>query len=199
MKPAAIGVRVHSGWGALVAVAGEAGAEEIVERRRIESADRKLPGAVQPYHFAERMEIQRAEQHIANCEAESARRALAALRDLLQSLQQRDYSVVGSCILLSSGRQLPSLEKILTSHATIHTAEGEFFRQAFRDGFTRLNIPVTGIRERDLDQETNAKFGKAAAKVRERISSMGKSLGPPWTADQKSAALGGMIVLAGFL
>jgi hypothetical protein len=29
MKPAAIGVRVHSGWGALVAVAGQNGAEEI--------------------------------------------------------------------------------------------------------------------------------------------------------------------------
>ena len=199
MKRTAIGVRVHSGWGAVVAVTGEPGAEEVVERRRIEIADRKLPGVVQPYHFAERMEIKRAEQHIARCEAESARLALAGLRDLIQSLEKREYSVVGSCILLSSGRPLPSLEKILASHAMIHTAEGEFFRQAFRDGFTKLNIPVTGIRERDLEQEAEAKFGKAAAKVRERINSIGKLLGPPWTADQKSAALGGMIVLAGLL
>ncbi|HEY6967847.1 MAG TPA: hypothetical protein VJA94_01480 [Candidatus Angelobacter sp.] len=195
MKPAAIGVRVHSGWAAAVAVAGRTGAEQIVERRRIEIADVRMPGAVQPYHFAQRMEIKPAEQHIAKCEAESARLALAGLRDLLHDLEQREYSVVSSCILLSSGRPLPSLEKILASHAMIHTAEGEFFRQAFRDAFTRLNIPVTGIRERDLEQEANSKFGRAGPKLRERISSMGKLLGPPWTADQKSAALGAFIVL----
>ena len=196
MKRAAIGVRVHSGWGAVVAVAGEPGVEEVVERRRIEIAERKRPGAVQPYHFAERMQIERAQQHIAKCEVESAELALASLRDLLQSLEQREYSVVGSCILLSSGRPLPSLEKILASHAMIHTAEGEFFRQAFRDGFTRLKISVTGIRERDLEQAADTKFGNAAVKVRERINSMGKSLGPPWTTDQKTAALGALIVLA---
>ncbi len=39
MKPAAIGVRVHSGWGALVGVAGARGAEEIIERTRVEIVD----------------------------------------------------------------------------------------------------------------------------------------------------------------
>jgi len=52
MKECAIGIRVHSGWGALVAVAGDAGAPEVIERRRVEIIDRKKPGAMQPYHFA---------------------------------------------------------------------------------------------------------------------------------------------------
>src|SRR6185503_13196473 len=54
-------------------------------------------------------------------------------------------------ILLSSARPLLDLKAILASHALIHTAEGEFFRQAFRSAFETLKIPVTGIRARDLD------------------------------------------------
>jgi len=51
MKPATIGVRVHSGWGALVAVAGQNDAEEIIERRKVVIIDAKKPGAAQPYHY----------------------------------------------------------------------------------------------------------------------------------------------------
>ena len=195
MKRAAIGVRVHSGWGAVVAVSGQPGAAEVIERRRVEITEPKMAGAIQPYHFAENMEIMRAEQHLAKCAAISEKLALAALSEVLKKLEERDYQVVGSCILLSSARPLPSLEKILASHPMIHTAEGEFFRQAFRDSFARLKVSVTGIRERDLEQQAQARFGKDAASVQEQIAGMGRTIGPPWTTDQKAAALGAMIVL----
>ena len=104
--------------------------------------------------------------------------------------------MAGACILLSSGRPLPQLAGILASHALIHTAEGEFFRNSFREAFQALNIPVTGIRERDLPEQAQKKFGKAATKVQERIAAMGRSIGPPWTTDQKAAALAACIVLA---
>ncbi|HEY6251373.1 MAG TPA: hypothetical protein VI685_15555 [Candidatus Angelobacter sp.] len=195
MKPAAIGVRVHSGWGALVAVAGTPGAEEIIERTRIEITDPKMPGAVQPYHFVQSMDMRRAEQHIAKCAAACSQLALEAIRELLEQLQTRGYQIARSCILLSSGRPLPELAGILASHALIHTAEGEFFRNSFRDAFETLRIPVTGIRERDLPDQAQKRFGKAAAKVQERLAAMGRSLGPPWTTDQKTAALAALIVL----
>lgn len=195
MKRAAIGVRVHSGWGALVAVSGKLGAEEIIERLRVEIADPKIPGAVQPYHFAERMKVNQAEQHVAKCAATSANLALAAIQELLEELHRRDYEVVGACILLSSGRPLPDFEKILASHALIHTAEGEFFRKAFRDTFEQLKIPVTGIREHDLSEHAQTKFGKAASGLEERIAGLGRALGPPWTTDQKTAALAAFMVL----
>lgn len=195
MKRAVIGVRVHSGWGALIAVAGVPGGEEVIERRRIEITDAKMPGAIQPYHYAENMELNRAEQHIAKCADASQGLALTAIRELLQQLQTRGYQVAHSCILLSSGRPLPDLAGILASHALIHTAEGEFFRKSFRDAFEALKIPVTGIRERDLPEQAEKAFGKTAAKVQERIAAMGRSIGPPWTADQKTATLAACIVL----
>ena len=56
MKQCAIGIRVHSGWGAVVAVSGEANSLEVIDRRRIEIIDPKTPGAFQPYHFAQSLE-----------------------------------------------------------------------------------------------------------------------------------------------
>lgn len=196
MNRAAIGVRVHSGWGALVAVSGPAGAEEIIERSRVEITDRKMPGAIQPYHYVQNKEIERAEQHIFKCASASKSLALQAVRQLLQQLKERGYEVAGACVLLSSGRPLPELAGILASHALIHTAEGEFFRKSFRHAFEALKIPVTGIRERDLTEQAQKAFGKTAAKVQERIATMGRTIGPPWTTDQKSAALAALIVLA---
>ncbi|MGA7380079.1 MAG: hypothetical protein WBX03_04455 [Terriglobales bacterium] len=78
----------------------------------------------------------------------------------------------------------------------IHTAEGEFFRNAVSKACEGLKIPVTAIRERDLDEQAKAAFGKAASRVQRTIASLGKSLGPPWTKDHKTAALAAATILA---
>jgi hypothetical protein len=196
MKSVAIGVRVHSGWGALVAAAGQNGAEEIIERRKVTIIDTKKPGAVQPYHYVQAMEFPAAERHLTSCSIESKRLARETLDNISSELLKRGYSLSGTAILLSSARPLPDLEQILASHALIHTAEGEFFRQAFRHAFESLDVPVTGIRERDLDERAQEAFGKLATQVRKNIDGMGRILGPPWTQDEKLAALAAAIVLA---
>jgi len=186
---------VHSGWGALVAVSSPAQAAEVIDRRRIEIIDRKSAGAAQPYHYAKELDLPAAEKYIARSTAASAQLALAAMRDVAEQLGDRGYRVDRAVVLLSSGRPLPGLEKILASHAMIHTAEGEFFRQAFRNAFSTLKIPVTGIRERDLDARAKAAFCGDAAGVKKKIAAVGKILGPPWTSDQKAATLAAALLL----
>jgi hypothetical protein len=197
MKACGIGLRVHSGWGALVAISGEPGAVEVIDRRRIEIIDRSAPGAAQPYHFAKELQLRAAEEYIASSAVAAAKLALGAMREVCDELRSRNYRVVASAILLSSGRPLPELERTLASHALIHTAEGEFFRQAFREACTSLKIPVAGIRERDLDQHAKSALGKKAAPLKKRIAGLGRVLGPPWTTDEKTAAFAAAIVVAG--
>jgi hypothetical protein len=197
MKPAAIGIRVHSGWGAVVAITGQSGAEQVLERRKVSIIDPKAAGVTQPYHYVEEMELRAAERHLARCATDSGRFASEALGRIAKELQHRGFRLVGSAILLSSARPLPGLDKILSSHALIHTAEGEFFRQAFRQALERLQIPVTGIRERELQSCAREAFGAAAAQLQKRIGAMGRILGPPWTQDEKMAALAAAIILAG--
>jgi hypothetical protein len=196
MKPAAIGARMHSGWGAIVAVSNLAGSFEVVERRRIAVTSIGSPGMSQPYHFAANLALPEAEKFIGNCFATSKNLALTAVRDIVSGLRARQYRVVGSACLLASGRPRPPLAKILASHAAIHAAEGEFFRDIFSNVCQELALSVTGFRERDLDASLHAAFGKAATKLKHQILTLGRSLGPPWTADQKTASLAAVLVLA---
>jgi hypothetical protein len=195
MKRAAIGIRAHSGWGALVVVSETPAFVDVIERRRIAVTEPNMEGANQPFHFAQRQNLLDAERYLTDCAAASERLASAALHEVVKELRHREYIVAGCAILLASGRPLPSLSQILTSHSLIHTAEGEFFRQAFRKAGERLNIEVTGIRERELDNRIEAVFASGASQLRREIATLGRSLGPPWTTDQKTASLAALLVL----
>lgn len=196
MKRAAIGFRMHSGWGALVAVSQNAGGIEILERLRIVVIDPKIPRTKQPYHFSERLELAEAQKFLSKCFAASAQFAVAAIRECIESLRHRKCVVAGAAVVLASGRALPPLASILPSHALIHTAEGEFFREAVWKACQFLDIVVTGFRERDLNAATVAGFGKAAPKMLRQVVAAGRSIGPPWTTDQKTAAIAALLVLS---
>ena len=60
----------------------------------------------------------------------------------------------------------------------------------------KLEIPVTGFRERDLEQQARSVFGEAAAQAGRTIANLGRVMGPPWTADQKLATLAALLLLA---
>jgi len=194
MKDAAFGIRVHSGWAVLVCISGDLAAPEIVDRRRIVVVEPTMEGAKQPYHFAETLPLEEAERHLRKCAEFSQRLALQAIRESLEAVRARNYRVVGCAMLLASGRALPPLPKILASHALVHTAEGEFFRKVVREACEHCDIPVVGFRERELDEHADAAFGKAAARVRQRISDLRSIVGSPWTQDEKAAALAGLMM-----
>jgi hypothetical protein len=197
MNRAALGIRMHSGWGVLVAVSGAAGPPlEVIDRRRIVTTDPSIPGANQPYHHAKNLEFREAEAYLVNCATLCERGAFAAIENVVRELDRRDYRIAGSAILLASGRPLPPLAKILAAHPLLHTAEGEFFRNAVSKACERLKIPVTAIRESDLDAQAKKAFGNVAGGVRQRIVTLGRSLGPPWTKDHKTAALAAATILA---
>jgi len=196
MKKAAFGVRVHSGWAAFVCVSGDPAAPEIVDRRRIVMIEPAVEGGKQPYHFAERLNLEEAERHLEKCLEVSQRLAFQAIREIFDAVTARNYRVVGCGMLLASGRTLPALPNILASHALIHTAEGEFFRKVVREACEHCRVPVVGIRERELGERGVAVFGKAAPRVQQRISGLGKTVGSPWTQDEKCAALAALIVMS---
>lgn len=195
MKVAAIGVRMHSGWGALVAVSSDGGRVNVIARERIEIIDENSSKKKQPYHFAKNLALDAAEKYIADCAADSERLASESIRSLMDELRAGDYAVKTCALVLASGRPLPSLSEILASHPLIHTAEGEFFRRAVWNACEKLKIQVSGFRERDLEAQAKSVLGKSATAVVKKISQAGKSIGSPWTQDHKSAALAAWIIL----
>jgi hypothetical protein len=193
---AALGISVHSGWGALVAIANESREFQLIDRWRLEIIEAQMPGAKQPYHFVEDFKLSAAERHLKNCAAISRRLASAAIREIVEKLEGVKYETKSGVVLLSSGRALPALAQILASHALIHTAEGVFFRKIFREAFERAGIRVSGIPARELEERARTAFGKRATWITQKIAQFGKTIGPPWTSDHKQAALAAAIVLA---
>ena len=196
MKPAAMGVRMHSGWGALVVVSNGGGRFKVVARERIEVIDENAGGKRQPYHFAKNMALDAAEKYLARCAAESQRLAMESIRRLTEDLRKRGYRLAKGVVLTASGRELPSLEGILAAHPLIHTAEGEFFRNAVCVACEGLKIGVLRVREREVENEARAALGKSAAALMKQIASAGEPLGSPWTQDHKKAALAAWIALS---
>ena len=193
---AALGFRAHSGWAVMVAVGGSAAAPMVLERRRVELVDRQTAGAVQPYHAAAEMELKDAEAFLERCANAANGMAAAALRDAIAELAARGYQAIGCGILLAGGRPAGDLASTLASHPAIHTAEGEFFRNALQRVAESHGLAVTGIKERDLPGHAAARLGVPAEELQRRVAGWGKAAGPPWRQDEKFSALIGWLVLA---
>lgn len=186
---------MHSGWGALVAISGVAPVFQVAYRARIEVCDATGLRGNQPYHHAAQLGLPAAEIFLAEYAANAERLASAEISAAIDQLRSRNLRVTAAAILLASGRALPQLPQVLASHPLIHTAEGELFRNAARKACERLGLHVDGFRERDLEECAAAIWGGDAPAIRKQIADSGKALGPPWTQDQKSAALAAAIAL----
>ncbi|MDE3136462.1 MAG: hypothetical protein KGL59_07800 [Acidobacteriota bacterium] len=180
-----------------MAVSRDAGGIEVIVRKRIAFSDPDLLGAVQPFHFAEKLNASEAANHLKTCAEASERFASMALRQVVREIEGRGYRVAGCGLLTASGRPLPALAEILASHALIHAAEGEFFRDAVRRACDQLQIRICGYRQKDLSAQAKSAFGAAAPRIRIEIENLGRALGPPWTSDQKTATLAACLFLAG--
>lgn len=197
MNRAAIGFRVHSGWAAMVAVALEDGLPVVLERRKLQLVKTFSYTFRQPYHTAEKMPLNEAAEFVRSVENESNELALAGIRSTQEELQKVDYKLSGCALLLASGRALPELGKILASHAMIHTADGELFRDSIRHSCERVKLPLNAIKERELLATASKRLNKRPQFLNRHVAALGKSLGPPWTQDEKFATLAAWLVLAG--
>lgn len=177
-----LGFRVHSGWAALVAVAGSVREPEVLLRRRIEFADFESHETVQPYHAAAEMPLAKAEKFLARVAEEARALAHKSVRQAIEELKPR--RVTCAAMTLSSGRATGSLEATLHSHPAIHTAEGQFFRDVVRAACEDCGLECRGFKEKEIAMQIAP------------LADLGKLLGPPWQMDQKFASLVAWLALA---
>ncbi len=181
----ALGIRAHSGWAALVAAAGTVDTPHVLERRRIVIADPEMAGSRQPYHAAADLPLSLAAELVRRAVESSHALAREAISATVRTLRARGHQVAGCAVLVGSAKALPELEKILASHTLLHAAEGRMFREVLMWAAAECHLPVTGVGEKSLDPVSL-----------ERIGSLRKAIGPPWTQDQKYATLAALMALA---
>lgn len=186
---AALGLAPHSGWAALIGVGGSSATPRVLVRERIEMASSRDPESRQPYHAVEGLEVAEAARRLAGYAATAERMAHRAIERTVGQLDRDGHRVVGLGILEAAGRKGASLAAVLASHALIHSADGDHFRNAIAAAGERCHLTATRVRTRDLDREAAAAIGKAPLALQQAVRELGRELGPPWAADQKAAAL----------
>jgi hypothetical protein len=190
----ALGFRVHSGWATCVVAEAFARPPGSLLRARIELADDLA--ARQPYHAAAGLPLASAAALLERLRAEAGRRAERALAEVIAGARRRGDDVVGCGLLLGSGRSGVALEKILASHALIHTSDGDHFRDALRSVCEKGGLMVTGILERELIARASLALRASDPELQQRLKDAGRALGPPWRRDEKYATLAAWTLLA---
>jgi hypothetical protein len=196
MKEAAVGFRVHSGWTAAVAVTIEKGSPSVVAKQRPHLVETFSYEFRQPYHTAEKMALGEAREFVARVQEDARRLACRAIRGLQSDSEAQGIKLTRGCLLLASGRPLPSLEKILGSHSLIHTADGELFREAILHACARCGLRTESIREKELLERAAGVLRVQPAPLLRRVTEMGKPFGSPWSQDEKFAMLSAWLALA---
>ncbi len=191
VRSTAIGFSVHTGWAASVLVAGPLRAPSIVDRRRIRLADSEDTVRAEVYHRAARLSGPAAAKLVRESQDAAARRARAAVQSLRDS-----QPLVAAGILMGPGKLPSDLAAILRSHPLIHAAEGVFYREALATAAENCGLEVVRIPRRELSDRFRSALGTDDAGARERLAAMGRALGPPWTRDQKDAAMAALVALA---
>jgi hypothetical protein len=196
VKQAAVGFRVHSGWAAMVAVSVEKGAPTVLARQRVHLVDTFTYEFRQPYHTAEKMLLGQAREFISRMQAEARRLAYRAIRELESRTREQGMKLTRCGLLLASGRPLPGLEKILASHALIHTADGELFREAILHASGRCGLRDFTVKDREVLDRAGKAFRLKSDVLLRRVTELGRPFGAPWSQDEKFATLAGWLALS---
>jgi hypothetical protein len=195
MKHAALGFRVHSGWTALVAVSLQKNSLTVLARQRVHLVETFTYEFRQPYHTAQNMPLDKARDFVSRIQSEARRLAHRAILGMQSDLQTQDFALKSCGLLLASGKPLPNLGKILASHALIHTADGELFREAILHASGRCGLGNFIVKERELLDRAVEAFRHKPSDLMRRATELGRPFGAPWSQDEKFATLAGWLAL----
>jgi len=179
----------------MVAVCLEKEVARVLARERVQLVETFTYRFRQPYHTAEKLPLTPAREFVADLEKESQELAYRAIRGMQTELQKQGIELTRCALLLASGRTLPSFEKILASHALIHSADGELFREALSRGAKRCGLETVGIKEKELLDSAKQRLRVQPATLLRRVTELGKPFGAPWSQDEKFATLAAWVAL----
>jgi len=173
----AAGFKAHSGWAALVVIGSSRDGVVVVDRRRIELVDETW--AKQPYHAAEDLPAAEARSLVQRGIDSANRIAKREMRAFVK--RSAGHEIAGCAVLVGTPMPDWTIEQILSVHIRMHKAEGVLFPAALIAAAEACDLNVVAIPEKGLTLDDAA-------------VTLGKSAGPPWGKDQKTAAMAAMIV-----
>lgn len=189
----AFGLKAHSGWACLVVVGKRKDDFVVIDRRRIELVEEAW--AKQPYHAAENLKSDVALEVVRRGVDAAHRIAAQEMRAAVKRERERENNVAACAVLVANPMPDWSVEEILAVHFRMHKAEGVLFRDALVGAVKACRLRLVALGEKELPRDTEKALGMPLSSLTKTITTLGRSVGPPWGKDQKDAALAALIAL----
>lgn len=191
----AFGMKAHSGWAALVVVGRRDRDLVVVSRRRMDLVEEEW--AKQPYHAAERLKKEAARDLVDRGIHAAHRIAAREVRAAVKRERERGNEVTAAAVLVGNPMPDWSTDEILAVHFRMHKAEGALFRDALARAVDACGPRLVELPEKNLTDHAEKALGTPEIGLQKKITTLGKSIGPPWGKDQKDAALAALVALEG--
>ena len=190
--PAAVGLRVKSGWATAVVLGGPPGAPFFLGRHFVELSDPKIPSSRQPYHadFATLQTNAAIVRRLVGVVRQATQRSLSAL---VRESRMRGHTLRGLGLVVGS---VIDPELISNEHIRAHAYEGRLFRMALERAASRRHLPCRIVLERSLFATAARELHVTDQEVRKVIATLGREAGRPWRTEEKAAAVAAWLVLA---
>jgi hypothetical protein len=189
----AFGLKVHSGWAALVVLGMKDGDPVVVDRRRLELVEDAW--AKQPYHAAENLEAGASGRLVERGIEAAQRIAVREMRAVVQRERERGNVVAACAVLVAEPMPGWTTAEILAVHFRMHKAEGVLFRDALVRAAAACRLKLVQVPEKSLVAQAVRSPGGPPGRLVRKIAELGKPVGPPWGKDQKDAARAALIAL----
>ena len=188
-----IGLRAKTGRAIAVVLTGSSDSPRVMKRTQLTLTDPRTPATSQPYHEVMDLPWEQAQVAVRKTAKLIEKAASKSLRRLVQEMQSEGLKVRGVGIVGAGNR---NLEKIGSTHIRAHAAEGVLFRQVLEVAAKSNDLWSRTFDEKRLDEIAERELNYSAAKLNNRLVDIGRSVGSPWRADEKAAALSAWLILA---
>ena len=192
-RVAALGLRHHTGWAIMVAIAGDPSNPQLVDRRRLNLMGSDLPR--EAYHVAAGLPAADGQRLVSEAKAAAELTARLEVSRVKAEIEEQGYEL-RSAGLAADVRRLPTLERILPVHILRHSAEGEIFRSAIAEACSEAGLEVVNTSPKDISMLIASQFDMPQVALTDVLTRMGREAGPPWQRDHREATMAGMLALA---
>jgi hypothetical protein len=189
----AIGFRVKTGRATAVVMMGPASAPRVLSRKSLQLWDPAIPESHQPWHADFELPPDESARIVPVALKAVERVCWSALRELVDEVRSTHGSIVGIALVAGSSTDP---ESIHNPHMRAHAREGQLFPYALGSAAKTLRIPAVTLVESEVFTSAAAKLGKSPDAIKRAVRELGREVGKPWSAEEKTAAAAAWIRLA---
>ena len=192
LAPAALGLRVKSGWAMAALVSGSASSPNLRHCQSVLLSDPKVPQSKQPYHAALELPEKQAAAITTRLRKVVSSVAEASVANLVRQAADAGCTIRGAALVVGSLAEPASLHN---EHIRAHALEGQLFRTVLEDAFRSRGIPCAVLLEKSAYSTAAAALGKSPAEAKSIAAALGNSHDGSWRAEEKLAALAALTAL----